>query len=838
MPPKKIVCALRKQPKCLEAPEHCVWDATINKCKNVTPSDKPVAKPHKPSVATKPQQKAVEDPLQEYRNTIANIDYQIDIVKELAIFIGKMKILQTFQILMNGLFQKHFEFPSTDKAMKKAISDYRADMTIQYNHGNCIIQSVHVYKSHVPSNESLLNQAVEATNLRLHTLYDMTIKNASKEIMTGKLPKLSLHDMYFVTECLNIHYGYIGFLFLYYSKTSNECLLLHDMCRGLKNNNAVQKASDLFNIPVINIPSSLYIPDVTSSTISNALAKRYLQQFLAPNPKRLNHNYFDVMTSTLEKYRTPAAIRHYYVNVVGSTELNVSIIQYLNAQEVIPNDILKRTIGILQEYNEIDALPKKYSHSFIAYHGTTQEIHRSKTFSTAAFLSTTRSVETAFKYAGYYGGVIYIMKIPAGFPFINFNDQLQQILLPIGTTIKVNKVFSVDHTRYVYCDVLPYDVTLTERYLNIFKYPCFIEYDTSFKNPTKMHIKIPQKSSIVHQKMDIGSSVFYSTNVGRNTYYIKDIVKKSNKVRVLRNGNQVLKRIMNELMAADVYANVYNLATLEMFIFDKNSHNQFNQSFSNASDHLLASKKSAITYHKSKAQDNAQMAIDILKGFVVDCIMSNWDAYNNKNVGIDRSGNIVRTDVGGALGYRGRGDEKLQFIVGVEPNEHILLAGQVSFLDLLQRSRYRTDDIVTTIKTYMASVKDISSRLDQVRTKFYSFIDEISDKNLNKIYKDYVDHILQVVEYRHKWYIDNLDQVLKMTFKKSGGSSSFRTPETPREEVEATPTVELPETGQGGSMGFTMTPDELKNMFAKFEKCQRTQQPPKSKLNRSVSAKN
>lgn len=58
-----------------------------------------------------------------------------------------------------------------------------------------------------------------------------------------------------------------------------------------------------------------------------------------------------------------------------------------------------------------------------------------------------------------------------------------------------------------------------------------------------------------------------------------------------------------------------------------------------------------------------------MEHFIVDCIMANWDVFNNNNIGIHNK-KVIRTDVGGALYYRGRGDRKYDFNLDV-PTEHI-----------------------------------------------------------------------------------------------------------------------------------------------------------------------
>ena len=54
------------------------------------------------------------------------------------------------------------------------------------------------------------------------------------------------------------------------------------------------------------------------------------------------------------------------------------------------------------------------------------------------------------------------------------------------------------------------------------------------------------------------------------------------------------------------------------------------------------------------AKDFPEMA----KGFVADCIMANWDVYQNDNCLIDYAGQVIRVDNGGSLIYRAQGKTK------------------------------------------------------------------------------------------------------------------------------------------------------------------------------------
>ena len=55
-----------------------------------------------------------------------------------------------------------------------------------------------------------------------------------------------------------------------------------------------------------------------------------------------------------------------------------------------------------------------------------------------------------------------------------------------------------------------------------------------------------------------------------------------------------------------------------------------------------------------KSSDYAEMS----KGWIADCVLANWDVYQNDNCLIDSSGRVIRVDNGGCLDYRAQGAKK------------------------------------------------------------------------------------------------------------------------------------------------------------------------------------
>ena len=65
----------------------------------------------------------------------------------------------------------------------------------------------------------------------------------------------------------------------------------------------------------------------------------------------------------------------------------------------------------------------------------------------------------------------------------------------------------------------------------------------------------------------IGYSEFYKATYNNEVFILKTVTKRRNKVCVWNSKFQILKRILNELFAADVYKHVFGIKTFDYFIY-------------------------------------------------------------------------------------------------------------------------------------------------------------------------------------------------------------------------------------------------------------------------------
>ena len=456
----------------------------------------------------------------------------------------------------------------------------------------------------------------------------------------------------------------------------------------------------------------------------------------------------------------------------GSAELNMALIEYFYSGLPFYNDDLRRKAF------EINDGFVKANEELTVYHGTNYNLHDPKNdFTTYAFFSTTIASEIAETY----GKIIYKIKIPIGYPIINLYDQSNmQILLPIGTKINIIKLENIQANKFTYeCTINIDNIenitniinTLSEllkpksevKSINISIKPDNI-LESEIKDISLLNSVIPTNK--LKASSTIYSCYFNNQSYGKTStkkqpdnYIIKDILKKKDFTKCFKKEDYICRRIMNEILASLVYQ-AYDLKTFDYDLV-------YNDRYSNRPKYMLGSDKiDKINYPKYN-QDQTKSA-ELLKGFIVDCILSNWDAYNNNNIGL-LNNKSIRTDVGGALAYRGIGDFKLSFFNYLKPKEHITFIKENHNIRSLFKSLFK---------------RIIQSNQPILNDETFEFMYEILDsKNINFLnlveiiktnpkivifmpyYGDFIENILNTVIHRHIYYVSNKAIIIKEIIK-------------------------------------------------------------------------
>lgn len=446
----------------------------------------------------------------------------------------------------------------------------------------------------------------------------------------------------------------------------------------------------------------------------------------------------------------------------GSAELNMALIEYFYSGLPFYNDDLRR-----KAFDINDGFFKA-NKELTVYHGTNYNLHDPKNdFTTYAFFSTTIASEIAETY----GKIIYKIKIPEGYPIINLYDQSNmQILLPIGTKVNIKTYSSINNKVTYECTIGADNITSIITTLSELLKPNIKPIEINIKSDNILESEIREISlfnSVKETNKFKASSTIYScyfntqgygkvktkSNIQDN-YIIKDILKKKDFTKCFKKEDYICRRIMNEILASLVYQ-AYGLKTFDYDLV-------YNDKYPNRPRYMLGSEKiNNINYPKYNP-DQTKSA-ELLKGFIVDCILSNWDAYNNNNIGLlnDKS---IRTDVGGALAYRGIGDFKLSFFNHVDPREHITFIKENSNIQRLFKNIKPQD------YNFMFEIPSIDIQAIKENPKIKMFM---------RYYGDFIENILNTVINRHNYYVRNKDKVISEIIKEfnipeqSGGSKGF-----------------------------------------------------------------
>lgn len=507
-------------------------------------------------------------------------------------------------------------------------------------------------------------------------------------------------------------------------------------------------------------------------------------------------------------YRTPKSIRDAYVGKTSSTEVNVSMMMYLQDAELLDESILTRILTIAREFDKI-VDTELYSKPLVLYHGTTQAIHKSNRMVTSSFLSGTTSFKVAMRYAGS-DGIVYVIEVPPKFPFLNFNDKLQQILLPPGTSIVVDKSIKFNNRTYIICKIESNTVDV-KPFISIFENPC--------QQVRKVHMSpnassdklrfsdeiartiLPSCITATIADLKKGSSQFYKCESSEGVYIVKDIVKAKNPIKLLSGDHHVFIRILNELMASVIYKDVYNLDTFEMKLVDKRNQCPHLQ---NASSFLIASKRIDVLYTWPYNR-----YATIYDGFFVDCILGNWDVFNNDNFGFI-NGKPIRTDVGGCMAFRGKGDYKIQYDVNVIPRDHYGIWSQAKSKYSVIHRKLEEEPL-----QHLLSITNVPERLESVKRTFVELVSFLQDASHRTRYVRFIEKIINVVQFRDQWYRENGKKIAREIQDNrilDAINNANNTYNTYNKDVQNAVIIQSP-------VAFVMTPRKLQATLAKLNKC-------------------
>lgn len=525
----------------------------------------------------------------------------------------------------------------------------------------------------------------------------------------------------------------------------------------------------------IKIKKNRYLSLIKSEVIIDILQKSNSENIILWYTERQYNVLNDKVKIVYFNYLGPTVNYDFQLNYVPSANLNNSISSWVrDDDEIIPEILyrLQQTLNIFRVLKATLERKEKEYEPFYVFHGA-REVIPTETkdgkneFTTWSFLSTTFDFKVAQHYASQTdleiekleSGHIYVFKIE-NLPYVKL-ELLSQLVFPIGVefveektaflNITDNKTLG-NHTLHWYTNK-EYTFNLDDLDTALSKPSIYPKTDFIKLN----HDHIIQQDTVL-QAAKMGSSIIYIDTI--NKTYNKNPVK----IAIHEPFNQSFKRCLNEMLAAYTFSELFGLQTLDFKLMYSVSHKLLLLQ-SQINEQIPDAEKIAST-NDGETKLKAAMANE----FLIDCIMSNWDAYVNGNCLIIAD-KLFRVDVGGCLKYRARGEDRFTFANNSVPTDHDTI---------IQHSGMNISE--SNINANMGKLNIAKSKFDEFKIKAIVKMDEIinmmnMDESLFETYINYVTDIIETLRYRLEYYITYgnqiLSQIISKQEKQKGGTDNI-----------------------------------------------------------------
>tara|TARA_B100001758_G_scaffold178912_2_gene155656 strand:+ start:6204 stop:9122 length:2919 start_codon:yes stop_codon:yes gene_type:complete len=197
-----------------------------------------------------------------------------------------------------------------------------------------------------------------------------------------------------------------------------------------------------------------------------------------------------------------------------SRELNIELSNLFKDPKTELTQVVKSRLIAMFQFNKDTNVAINYDKGLFVFHGTAEKLNSSVITS---FLSTSLNINVAIKYSYTYTNPhIYIFKIKnidsTNAKYINFNDQLKQILLLPGTQIIEHNCFDYFNIKLIFCDV----IMPTQKFIN--------KLQQNIKdNESKYKIKSYNYDLTNYTSNNYINIITYNTSsIFRNNVYITD----------------------------------------------------------------------------------------------------------------------------------------------------------------------------------------------------------------------------------------------------------------------------------------------------------------------------
>lgn len=130
----------------------------------------------------------------------------------------------------------------------------------------------------------------------------------------------------------------------------------------------------------------------------------------------------------------------------------------------------------------------------------------------------------------------------------------------------------------------------------------------------------------------------------------------------------------------------------------------------------------------------------LAQGFIADCVLANWDVYENDNCLIDYAGRVIRVDNGGTLNFRAHGGPKpftddvlgtFQSMIQYNQNIYATL-NKADVIKQIRDIQAKKNDIVAYLKEsgQDALADTIGKRIDNLKDVIAQFAQQVAIKDI------------------------------------------------------------------------------------------------------------
>ena len=159
---------------------------------------------------------------------------------------------------------------------------------------------------------------------------------------------------------------------------------------------------------------------------------------------------------------------------------------------------------------------------------------------------------------------------------------------------------------------------------------------------------------------------------------------------------------------------------------------------------------------------------EIMKGFVADCLLANWDAYKNDNILVNKDdGMVYRVDNGGSLRFSAQGRDKGDDF-GDEVNElesmvshNLQITGKITQVEINTQIK----DVLSKEKAVLGHIKDKDLKLKMAK-RFFDLRARMDDTDYSKLdpYREFEDADIKKALKKAGGHITNQDSKVGWKF--------------------------------------------------------------------------